>query len=379
MRLKTVLAAFLILIAQFAFSKTQLSIQTKSFEVSPGGMLDVSISGGDILLGTWEKNEVYVKAEGIDPDELERLIMTQSGNRVRVQYEPEWGESMRVRFTINVPSQFNSDLHTSGGDIRLQGLFQGKLDGSTSGGDITIADIDGTVDMNTSGGDITAGKIKGTCSLSTSGGDIQVELSTGEVQLSTSGGDITIGNVGKSLVAKTSGGDIHIGDVGGEATAITAGGDIIIGRVSGNATLKTAGGDVQLRGASGIVKAKTAGGDMSLVNISGSIDASTAGGDVEAELRPSGSGRSRLTSSGGDIILSIPENAKASIEAVISVRGRWRENSEDYSIESDFKSKTYEKDPDTKEIRATFLLNGGGEEIILETVNGNIMIRKLLK
>jgi len=329
MKFKTILVAFVILIAQLAFSKTELSFQTKSFEVNPGGTLEVSVSAGDIILGSWEKNEVHIKAEGIDPDELENLRMTQTGNTVRVEYDPEWGESMRVRFTINVPSQFNSDFHTSGGDIRLQGLFQGKVQGSTSGGDITIADIDGTADVETSGGDIIAGKIKGTCSLSTSGGDIQVELSTGEVQLSTSGGDITIGNVGKSLVAKTSGGDIHIGDVGGEATAITAGGDIIIGRVSGNATLKTAGGDVELRGASGIVKAKTAGGDMNLENVSGSIDASTAGGDIVAELRPSGSGRSRLISSGGDVVLQIPENAKASIEAVISIRGRWKDSSED--------------------------------------------------
>ena len=77
MKFKTVLASFLILMAQFAFSKTELSFQTKSFEASPGGTLEISISAGDIILGTWEKNEVFIKAEGIDPDELENLRMTQ--------------------------------------------------------------------------------------------------------------------------------------------------------------------------------------------------------------------------------------------------------------------------------------------------------------
>ena len=102
----------------------------------------------------------------------------------------------------------------------------------------------------------------------------------------------------------------------------TAGGDIQVGKVSGSATMKTAGGDIILNGASGVVMAKTAGGDLHLKNVTGSVQGETAGGDVAcANSDRSGSGSSRLATAGGDVTLFIPENAKATIEARIRIRG----------------------------------------------------------
>jgi DUF4097 and DUF4098 domain-containing protein YvlB len=350
--------------------------KTQSYTVSKGGTLEVSLAIGDIIISSWQKDEVNVKAEGIEQEDINNVHIEQLGNSVRVSFHPEYGYTGQVRFTISVPTEFNTQLSTAGGDIELLGGFKGSLNGSTSGGDIKLTDVDGQVTVKTSGGDIEAGKINGTCILHTSGGDIHVQSSGGEVELSTSGGDVTIGNVGKSLTVKTSGGDVSVGDVGGELSAITAGGDIEVGKVSGNATLKTAGGNIQLRGATGSIRAKTAGGDVTLQNISGSVDASTAGGNVEADLHPSGTGNSRLSSSGGDVTLYIPENAKATIDAIINVRGRWNHAEQMYTLSSDFKAKTFEKDADSKEIHGTYVLNGGGEQISLETTNGNIYIRR---
>jgi len=348
--------------------------KSQTFQVEKGGTLEVSVSSGDIYVSPWEKSEVFVKAEGIDPDDIENLKMAQVGNNVRVSFHPEWG-SHRMKFTFNIPADFNTDLHTSGGDIHMEGVFRGSLQGSTSGGDIHLGDIDGRVDMSTSGGDVSAGKVTGTATLHTSGGDIEMSDCSGAVDVSTSGGSIKVGNVGKTLSARTAGGDIVIGNVGGEATISTAGGEIRVGKVTGSVTMKTAGGDIELKGGSGLIRAKTAGGDIDLVDLTGSVEASTAGGDISAELRPSGSGRSRLSSSGGDLVLYLPANSKANIDALIDIRGRWEDG--EYDITSDFKPATYEKKRDSKEIHATFTLNGGGEGIWLETVNGNIEVRQL--
>ena len=347
--------------------------KTQTFQVGKGGTLEVSISSGDISVTPWEKSEVFIKAEGIDPEDFEQLKMSQIGNNVRVTYRPEWG-SHHVRFTFQIPADYNTDLHTSGGDLQLQGSFRGILEGSTSGGDIRLGDVDGRVDMSTSGGDVTAGKISGNVNLRTSGGDIRMTSCSGQVDVSTSGGSIIIGDVGKTLTARTAGGDIEVGNVGGEATISTAGGEIRVGKVTGSVTMKTAGGDINLRGGSGLIRGKTAGGDIHMTDLSGSVEASTAGGDVNVQLRPSGSGRSRLSSSGGSVILYIPANAKANIDALIDIRGSW---DEEYEILSDFKPQSYDKDRNTKEIHATYVLNGGGESIYLETVNGNIEIRTL--
>ncbi len=285
---------------------------SKSFTVTKGGRLEVNVSGGDIELNTWEKDAVTVVVDGIDEEDMDFVKITQSGNTVRVDYRPRWNSSGDVLFKISLPAQFDADVRTSGGNIEVRGTMKGKLTGSTSGGDIRTGDIEGTMDMKTSGGNIELGSV------------------SGEAEVKTSGGDIKVEKVGKSLNASTSGGDVEVGDVGGDATLSSSGGEVKVGKVSGSARLKTAGGDIVLRSASGTVEAKTAGGNIRLENISGSIVAKTAGGDVMAQLIPSGKGPSELRSSGGNVMLSIPSNAKATIEATIQLRDGWGRRQERY-------------------------------------------------
>ena len=340
--------------------------RSKSFTVGKGGTLGVTVDGGDIKISVWDKNEVLVRVEGIDEDDLDRLKMKQNGNDVSVEFRSRrsWGNwsSGHMRFEITVPSQYNADLHTSGGDITLKGTLNGIITGGTSGGDVKLEDVKG-------------GKVQ----LSTSGGDMRTGDVQGDVVLKTSGGNIDVKSVGKSLRANTSGGDIEIGDVGGEARVSTSGGDVRVRKVSGIATLNTSGGNIHLESASGTVKANTSGGDITLRNISGAIEASTSGGEVDAELRPSGKGRSKLTSAGGQITLSLPEDAHATVEATIRIEGRWGSRKNDYKIRSDFKAEASEQDQDEREIRSTYKLNGGGDLIELRTVNSDISIRKLHK
>lgn len=349
--------------------------RSQVFEVGAGGSLVLTTSVGDVTLTTWERNQVAVEVLGIDEEEVGRLSMTQSGNVVRVDFRPQ-ESSGNVRFRVGIPSRFDVDVKTAGGDITITGSLAGVVTGSTAGGDITVGDLNGKVVLRTSGGDVRAGSVQGDAELKTSGGDIQLASADGDVGLVTAGGDITVGDVGRSLTAKTSGGDIRVGDVGGEATLSTAGGDVRVGQVSGSATLTTAGGDVECESATGHVKARTAGGDLRLRGISGSLEGSTAGGDVVAELNPSGKGPSNLNSAGGNITLLIPDGARARIEATIKIQGRWRADSTRYEIRSDFKATEQVRDDQEEEIRAVFDVNGGGDLIRLNTVNGNITIRK---
>lgn len=362
--------------------------RSETFAVSPGGTLDVASSVGDIVITARERNEVVITAVGIDREDLADLSMTKTDNRIRVDYRPRgrrW--SSRIRFEIDIPGRFNLDLRTGGGEIEVLGALNGNMRGKTSGGDMRVDDVSGELDLSTSGGDIRAGKIGGRGYLQTSGGDIRVESAVAILDVRTSGGDIIIGNVGNRLDASTSGGDIEIGDVGGDVSLSTSGGDIEVGRISGGATLTTAGGTIRLRSASGEVRARTAGGDVELENVTGSVEAETAGGDIMAELIPKGTGRSALITAGGRVTLYIPADARATIEARIRIQGgrsreRWwndrdrdRNRRPDYEIRSDFKANQYEAE--AQEVRATYVLNGGGERIRLETTNGHIEIRQM--
>ncbi len=386
-----------LLVFTIAQARQEVS-RAKSFSVSKGGNLEISTSIGDVRITTWDKNEVYVKIEGLDDEDLAKVKMIQTGNTIRVTFRPKWGGNFSyVSFDVNVPTQFNIDMNTSGGDLEIYGGITGKIVGSTSGGDIKFADvyggpvdvstsggdvvvknIEGDVNLKTSGGDIRVGKVNGILTVHTSGGDIQIEAVTKSLEAKTAGGNIKVGNAGGETRVSTSGGNVTIGDIGSEASVSTSGGNISVGKVTGKVTMNTAGGNIDLKGANGKVIAKTSGGDLNLENVIGSIEGKTSGGEIEAKLIPKGSGKTKLSSAGGDVRLYVDENAKSTIEATIRLSGwGWKKNR--YVIKSDFPKDIYETDEDAGEIRAEYKLNGGGELIELSTSNSNIEIRKLRK
>ena len=355
--------------------------KTQSYTVSKGGKLDVSLGSGNIHIKAWNKDEVFVKVSGLDDEDMHRVKIKQNGNTIRVEYHNNWGSwsgNNDIDVTASIPNQFDIDIETSGGDIQIEDGLQGTLKGTTSGGNVKIGDVGGTVDMETSGGYIYTGDIKGDITLNTSGGDIHLGSVSGEAEVNTSGGDIRVTKIQKGLKAKTAGGEIIIGDCGADVTLATFGGDVRVAKVMGKAILSSAGGDIVLRGSTNAVKAKTADGDILLEDIAGPVDAKTAAGEISAELVQV-KGQCKLATASGDVHLFVPEEAKATINARVVVRGWWKNRKDDNSIRSDFKTESYDEDDDEHEIRAVYKLNGGGYVIDLQTALGNIEIRKLKK
>jgi DUF4097 and DUF4098 domain-containing protein YvlB len=377
MRLSFLLTAVLIFLSGIMMVTAQTI--NRSFSVKKGGTLNINVQGGDIKVTTWEKSEVYVKVYGLNTGAEKDVEMSQSGSDVTINFSHQHGNTGDLIFDVLIPDQYNTKMNTSGGDISVSGSINGNINGKTSGGDIKLDNTNGDINMTTSGGDISANNVNGNCNLRTSGGDITLGIVSGEVKVSTSGGDIRVKSAKKVLQVNTSGGDIEINDADGDVKATTSGGDINIGNVTGQANIHTSGGDITLSGANGKTSANTSGGDLNLKNIHGSIIGKTSGGDVYTELYPSGNGKSELASSGGKITLAIPSSAKATIEALIKISGRWNRGSEEYKIMSDFKADSYEKDEKEEEIRAKYTLNGGGEKINLMTTNSNIIIKSLNK
>lgn len=352
----------------------RLSGETRSetFKAEKNGLVSVSSNAGDVVFTVWSRSEVGVTVEGFSHDEVDAVQLSQSGGTIRVDFYPIGSRrSKRIRFRIDLPADYNVEVKTGSGDVDVVGDLRGDVRVYTANGDLTLDDVGGKVDLSTSGGDIRTGKL----------GDV--------AYLKTSGGDIKIGNVGKWLDANTSGGNVMVGNVGGEARLTTAGGDIEVGRVQGGARMNTAGGLIRLGSAWGVVTAHTAGGDLELYGITGSVDARTAGGDIKAEISPRNTGKSSLVTAGGDIRLSIDPRAKATIEARIRTERtavKWRSDRsktkyksavQEFDIRSTFKPNQYEVDEGRGEIRATFLINGGGDRIWLETAFGSIEIREM--
>lgn len=346
---------------------------TKQFKVEKGGSLVVNVATGNINIYSWSKDEVSVNVKGIYENEIKGFKINKYGNTVEVNDEG-WGSVHEIE--IHLPSKFNINLKSNSGDLQVMGSHEGNLEASTGGGDIMFDKINGKVNVSTSGGNITSGDVIGNVVIKSAGGDISVKSVSKDADILTNGGDIKIGEVGNYIKVTTFGGDIKIEKIGGSVETVTYGGDIVINKVSGNVQSNTYGGDINLAGANGIVQAKSGGGDITLKRISGSILASTGSGDVYAELNPYGKESSKIISGCGTIKLFLPENSRVNIVARI----RSSEGDEDtYEIKSDFKAESYVKNSDRDEIRATYIINGGGEKIILETTDSDIEIKKLYK
>jgi len=322
----------------------------KTFNVSKGDKLEVSVSHGNIKVSTWEKDQAYIKAINIDSDDLAVLKIEQIGNKILVEFKGQDSDDFYLE--VSIPSQLNLDLSTGGGNISIKGNINGMVELATGGGNIDVNDVVDKLSVSTGGGNISVGNVGGETELSTGGGNISVKEVKSKIEISTGGGNISLGNIGVS----------------------TAGGNISVGKVSGSAELNTAGGNISLDGASGKVEVNTAGGNLNLKNISGSIEANTAGGNIYADLVPSSNSHSEFNTAGGDINLVLPSDAKVNIEATVYVGKHAGDPDVEKMIKSDFEPTTV--DINGKNLIKRFVLNGGGSMIELNTASGKIKINK---
>lgn len=367
----------IVLVGNFVFaSGSQSKDLIKTFDVNKGTELMVQINPGDITVQTWKTNQVKVTVKGLRASEYDDVSMEMRNNRLIVEYDESSGIN-DAEFVFTVPTNFHMRLNTTGGDIKINDKIIGKVSINTAGGDIETKDMQGALSCKTMGGDVKLGNINGELNVSTHGGDIKVGIITGKsASVTTMGGDITVKNTEGAFTATTYGGDIKIGDIGGNAKTVTYGGEIFLGNVSGSVTMETYGGDLSLESAHGSVHADTKGGDITLKNIVGSVEAKTAGGDVIIELTPSESGKSTIKTSGGDIELKIPEDAKITIEAEIRLHGSARGETDKYTISSDFLNLDSKISEDGKWIRLNYTMNGGGHKIYMRTTMSDIKIIK---
>jgi Toastrack DUF4097 len=245
----------LIFISTIVSAKDLELIKEKSFNVQPGQLLSVKTDVGDIIIKTWNNNEVLVKIYGDRSAKAKmEFSFDQTENSIVVIGEKEggnlfsWFSRIDLKYEIKVPKSFDLDLKTSGGDLVAKNI-KGEFSLKTSGGDIYFKNANGNLNAATSGGDITLGDFNGNSDVSTSGGDIEINSENGNVYAATSGGDIFLNSSNGEVKAKTSGGDIKLNYFGENSgiSLITSGGDIDVKLpydLNADVDIKSSGGDL---------------------------------------------------------------------------------------------------------------------------------------
>jgi DUF4097 and DUF4098 domain-containing protein YvlB len=342
------------------------------FETSSGKSLEVDMSAQyDITVTGWDNNMILVEAD-IEEEEKE----VESIHFRHVDGNLKIGSGFLGRggseLVIKVPKVFNVDLETLGGEIRIENI-KGEILGKTMGGDLDFYDLNGPIAFTTMGGDVSVFNSQISGELKTMGGDLDFDNVVGTLKSSTMGGDIDFHSTGKGKSSKGA----------GELELSTMGGDIEIDTAPLGITVSTMGGDIEIHSAANFVKASTMGGDVDIDAVDGSIKASTMGGDVMANMigdPDKGDREVNLSSMGGDILLTVPAGLSMDFDIKLTYTER---RDEEYGIQCDFpitiqesESWDYSTGSPKKYIYGTGQVKDGKHKIKIETINGDIIIKK---
>lgn len=253
-----ILIGALLIGASTLFAGDARLIKEKTLQVQANQVLRVDASGADVFVNTWDKNEALVKIYGNKKAEDKmrfEIEETDYGLKITAKRKGSswfnfwnWG-GYDLKIEVTLPQNFNSEIETSGGDIRLSNI-KGKNELLTSGGDVNLSNSIGDLFVETSGGDIKLNTHNGGAKLSTSGGNITTIKSKGDLKASTSGGDIHLDVTDGRVMAKTSGGDIDLiyTGINRGIEASTSGGDIKVrvqNSLKANVWFETTGGDIE--------------------------------------------------------------------------------------------------------------------------------------
>jgi TonB family protein len=291
-----------------------------------------------------------------------------------------------VQFTVYVPASFSVEVHTGAGDIETGDIgghallvteggnvTTGRVGGvdhlanlnpapvakiETQGGHITLLDVAGDLDAYTAGGFIQARDVSGNAKIRTGGGHIRAAHIRGTAQLETDGGNITVGEAGALVGVRTGGGQIDFGEVHGSVHAETGGGGVRVMYVSGPMEVETSGGGICLTRVSNIVRAATGNGTITAWITPESLDS------ARPVRLP---GPSQLSSGSGDIVVFLPRNLAATIEASVENGGADR-------IEIDSALGLTMDAREDGPVRASGTLNGGGALLKLKSNAGKIRL-----
>ena len=283
-----------------------------TFAVSPEARLDLSNYAGEIVIRTWERQAVRVRATHSSRDRIE-IDASASVVRVRANSWQRWSD------------RFDVELDPANARARV---------GIEQSGRPAIVNFDVTVPAR------MALDLDGPYT------DVVVEGVEGDVTVEVNEGDVIVRGGAGNVSAQSVDGDLRLENTRGRVRAIGIDGSIWI------------------IGASGEVVAETTDGSITLERISAStVEASSVDGSIvyAGAIRPGG--WYSLVTHDGDVRLYIPDDTSARITVA-----RF-----DGEFVSDF---PVTLPPRSQGRRATFTLGGGSARVEVETFDGDIEIRR---
>ncbi len=322
--LNTTLTAALLLHAAGALAGDPID---ETRDVSADAMIDIEVTNAVVTIIGWDENRFHVAGEISTRADGYELREVAGGIRFREEIERgRWngcgggwnsgcgGNQDLTTIEIHVPRNSRVRLEGLNAEVSAEGL-NGSTDIETVNGEVVVTGLQGSVKVETTNGDIDASNLNGRVTLETVNGTIDDEGSAGtRMSLTTVNGDINSNTASPSVSVESTNGDIEI-----EAAALDR------------------------------------------------LDASTTNGRLEISATMNPQAQIDMTSVGGRIELTLPATTSANFDVSTSVGGRITNHLSDDVPER--------KSRYVNSSELDFTLNGGGGEVDISTVHGNITLR----
>ena len=346
----------------------------KEFSVSKGQTLDVDLrTGGSIEIRGWDKDlaDIQIRFIECDPDDFEfEFTPKRSGLMVRSESKRHI-RNIDIQVSVMIPSEFSLYLKTIGGEISIQDI-KGKIEGRTAGGALTLDNLKGEIYLATGGGPIILIDSQIDGRVTTGGGSVLVENVEGDIEATSGGGNVVYKNV-KTPFRTYPADQVYIRN---------AGGALKVEEAPAGADVQTGGGNIRILSASEFVKATTGGGDITIDAVDGWVKATTGAGDIRVTMvgdPEDGKRHITLVTGTGGIYVTVPKNLSMDVDIELAYT---KNNTGKYKITSDFKLRegktdTWDNTQGTprKYIFGKASIQGGRNEVIIRTVNGNVHLR----
>jgi len=281
---------------------------------------DVSITAGDgsnIEVMAREVAYASSDAEAKKIFDAEAAHMTVSGSAVLVK--SDGNSNGRLNLTVTVPKSARVTINSGKGDVTASGLGAGI--NVTAHGDVHLSEMAGSVqarfpdgkhdfsthdlqgDLTVDGNvdDVTFSEIKG--KVTQSGeilGDVHMENISGAIHLHTSVTDLQVAELPGDLTLNSD--DLHVNQAKGRVSVVTHAKDIDLSQIYGDSTVEDRDGRIAVEPAGNYaVDAKNSKGDIEVTlppNASATVDARTRNGEIMTEFGLTVSGDESKTASG---------------------------------------------------------------------------------
>jgi DUF4097 and DUF4098 domain-containing protein YvlB len=326
--------------------------QVLNTQVPANATIEIQNPRGDVSVTAGETASVQVQAHAVayadsdmDANKIfasEAAHLTVSGNAVLVK--SEGNKSGRLNLSVTVPKGARITINAGRGDVTAAGLGAGA-NITAEHGDVHLNTIAGSVQVHfsTDKGDFSAHQVDGDITADGRCNDLTLSEVKGKISLN---GDIF--------------GEAHMENLAGPIHLHTSVTDIEMASLPGDMTLND--DDLRVTEAKGTVRVVTHSKNIDLTQIYGDTYVEDRDGNISIEPAGPYSVDAKNNSGKGDLELTLPPNASASINA-------YTHNGD---IFSDYPSPSVEGESKS----VSFTVGSGGSKINLKTDVGDVRIKK---